>query len=149
MWTLNIIVVLGNNYESSIESTFSKKVGFGFLFTHKQKIISCMKTTEVSVKDVIWRLSSKFSQSLPWQRSVSTRRKVKLQTLIIWCCPVLHFPQFFPNRQLWLLSSWSHTAEQKFWVRRGPCWWCEHPLRARLEDLLWVWWVWENCCFVF
>lgn len=120
MWTLNIIVVLGNNYESSVELTFSENIRFGSLFTHKQKIIPCMKTTEVSVKDVIWRLSSKLSQSLPWQRSVSTRRKVKMQTLIIWCCSVLPFPQFFPTRQLWLLSSWSHTAEQKLWVRRGP-----------------------------
>lgn len=122
----------------AVESTFSEEVRFGCLFTHKQKIIPCMKTTEVSAKDVIWRLSSKLSHRLPWQRSVSARRKVKLQTLIIWWCPVLRFPQFFPTRQLCLLSCWSHNGEQKLRVRRGPCWRCEPPLRARLEYLLWV-----------
>lgn len=54
---LKIIAVLGSNYESSV-STFTEEVRFGLLFAQNQKIILCMKTTKVFVKDVIWRLSS-------------------------------------------------------------------------------------------
>lgn len=121
MWTLNIIFVLGNNYESSVGSTFSEEVRFGSVFTHNQKIIPCMKTTDVSVKDVIWRLSSKLSQSSPWKRPVSTRRKVKLRTLITCCCPVLRFPLFFfPIRHLvaeFLVSHWWAEAVSS---QQGP-----------------------------
>lgn len=58
MWTLKIIAVLGNNSESSVESAFTEEVRFGLLFAQNQKIILCVKTTKVFVKDVMRRLSS-------------------------------------------------------------------------------------------
>lgn len=57
MWSLEIIVALGNNYGSSFESPISEEVRFGFLFAQNQ-IIFCMKTTKVFVKDVTSQLSS-------------------------------------------------------------------------------------------
>lgn len=39
MWTLKITTVLGKNYESSVESTFTGEVKFGLLFAQTQKIM--------------------------------------------------------------------------------------------------------------
>jgi len=50
---LKITAVLGNNYESSVESTFTEEVTFGLLSAQNQKIILCMKTVKVFVSYVI------------------------------------------------------------------------------------------------
>lgn len=65
MWSLKIIAVLGNKYESSFESAFTEKLRSGFLFAQNQKIILCMKTAKVFVKDGISQLSSYVGQCLP------------------------------------------------------------------------------------